>query len=284
MHSQEILERAREGDPRVIAAILNHVLKPLGVQAQAARREHTLHLVLISASLPDPKRLSSAIQKLIQELHIETLEQIVLYGQRLGEESVAWKQDIVLMTESTVSSMTNPQSNVSETFPETVPEPTFTSPMETTAEGIPTTPPVSVEPPSVMAASAATPPSSVGVEASIVPASEPAIAPPAMEEEDEDTLKALAKALQRPEAVILLFALVLATLWELYLDLAEGDSDEALTGTGLAQRLQVSPSTVSRRKDQDDFSAWSQGLDPEGIAWIYRGGRFWPLESSIVAN
>ncbi|WP_071516056.1 hypothetical protein [Geitlerinema sp. PCC 9228] len=37
----------------------------------------------------------------------------------------------------------------------------------------------------------------------------------------------------------------------------------------LSRRLQVSPSTISQRKNKSDFAVWSQQKDPAGIAWTY---------------
>jgi hypothetical protein len=37
----------------------------------------------------------------------------------------------------------------------------------------------------------------------------------------------------------------------------------------LAKRLDVHSSTVGKRKSDEDFPEWSQGRDPEAIAWIY---------------
>lgn len=42
-----------------------------------------------------------------------------------------------------------------------------------------------------------------------------------------------------------------------------------LTQTQLAQRLNLSSSTIRRKKNTADFSAWSQTRDPHGIAWKY---------------
>lgn len=37
----------------------------------------------------------------------------------------------------------------------------------------------------------------------------------------------------------------------------------------LAKRLDVHSSTIYKRRDDPDFSAWTQIRDPEGISWIY---------------
>lgn len=47
------------------------------------------------------------------------------------------------------------------------------------------------------------------------------------------------------------------------------DQTSALIQAELATRLDVNPSTVSKRKTDDDFAEWSQSRDPEGIAWEY---------------
>ncbi|MBE9221351.1 hypothetical protein IQ215_01450 [Cyanobacterium stanieri LEGE 03274] len=47
-------------------------------------------------------------------------------------------------------------------------------------------------------------------------------------------------------------------------------STMVLNQTELAKRLEVSPSTVGKRKLDDDFGIWSQSRDPDGIPWIYK--------------
>ncbi|MBD1905589.1 hypothetical protein NDI37_27075 [Funiculus sociatus GB2-A5] len=44
---------------------------------------------------------------------------------------------------------------------------------------------------------------------------------------------------------------------------------EPLIQSRLAERLGIHPSTITRRRDRDDFKAWGQHLDPEGWAWEY---------------
>jgi hypothetical protein len=42
-----------------------------------------------------------------------------------------------------------------------------------------------------------------------------------------------------------------------------------LTGVELAHRLNVSATTISRRKSKPDFPQWTRSHDPESIAWVY---------------
>ncbi|TVQ17197.1 MAG: hypothetical protein EA367_18205, partial [Leptolyngbya sp. DLM2.Bin15] len=81
----------------------------------------------------------------------------------------------------------------------------------------------------------------------------------------------------RPEAVVLLLFVTVLLLWQAYQSLiSDAAPDGSLTVRELARRLDVNPSTINRRKNQNDFPAWSQFLDPVGIAWIYTDGVFLP--------
>ena len=44
---------------------------------------------------------------------------------------------------------------------------------------------------------------------------------------------------------------------------------EPLTASALANRLNVSTTTISRRKSKPDFSEWARHHDPEGVPWAY---------------
>ncbi|BAQ66270.1 hypothetical protein GM3709_3035 [Geminocystis sp. NIES-3709] len=43
----------------------------------------------------------------------------------------------------------------------------------------------------------------------------------------------------------------------------------ALNQSELAKRLEVSPSTVGKRRSDADFTLWTQTRDPDGVAWQY---------------
>ncbi len=62
---------------------------------------------------------------------------------------------------------------------------------------------------------------------------------------------------------------------------AQEVSPVGLIQSELAKRLDVHSSTIYKRRDDPDFSAWTQTRDPEGISWSYSSATrlFYPLET-----
>ncbi|WP_009632627.1 hypothetical protein [Synechocystis sp. PCC 7509] len=58
-------------------------------------------------------------------------------------------------------------------------------------------------------------------------------------------------------------------------------SSTGLIQSELAKRLDVHSSTIYKRRDDPDFSAWTHSRDPEGISWVYlpETRLFSPLET-----
>ncbi len=50
---------------------------------------------------------------------------------------------------------------------------------------------------------------------------------------------------------------------------ASTDTNQKLIQADLAKRLDVHPSTLRKRRREQDFAQWSQSRDPDGIAWQY---------------
>ncbi|HIK41646.1 hypothetical protein [Thermoleptolyngbya sp. M55_K2018_002] len=108
-----------------------------------------------------------------------------------------------------------------------------------------------------------------------VPSARPSAVPAAVLSEEAP----LSDLWQRPEAVIFVAYLIAVIIWQLYVDLTADSASQksGWTATALARRLGTSRTTLSRRKYQEDFSAWTQSLDPDGLAWMYVGPRFSPV-------
>lgn len=82
--------------------------------------------------------------------------------------------------------------------------------------------------------------------------------------------------LKRPEAVIFILVATLFVIWDTYLSLLDEVDSTSLSSRQLAQRLGTTPKILRLRKRQPNFSAWTQQLDPDGLAWEYAGGAYVP--------
>jgi hypothetical protein len=68
--------------------------------------------------------------------------------------------------------------------------------------------------------------------------------------------------------------------------LALEDIKQGLTGTQLANRLNIHSSNLSRKRSNPTFSSWSQQLDPNNISWMYNAisRKFYPCQENVFSN
>ncbi len=274
MPSPEFLALAQQGNPKVIAAILNHSLKPLGITARATTREQELHVVLHSSPAPDRQQSIALVDQLIQTLQLQNLQRVHIYAHQAYAKHIAWQHEISLRSPeraveaaSSSTQLRSPDSGYAASSPaQTIDElppdlqnpfehPSFLDTMDPTEWFEPSQPTPAQPEPEFQEADPVDVPTEL------------AFAPTAVDADDN--------WMRRPEAAILVIFALLVGVWQLYLDLAEGDG--SLSGVKLSKRLGVSPSTISRRKRLANFPVWSQTIDPDGISWRYRSGRFLPI-------
>lgn len=240
---QDILTLAKQGHPKVIAAIMNHSTKQRNIKTQVVRKEDCLYILLESEQVPDQQAMINFVRDGIEKLKVEPIKTIKVFGRQMGDNSVAWNQEIQL--EQNSSSTYSEASTVTQSI-----QPYSTPPSSDVVQAIAPEPFAAQEP----------------VNGDITPAS------------TDTAIQETQNLLKRPEAVVLVIFVSVLLLWQLYLALIEEVAPEGyLSSYQLAQRLGVSASTVRRRKVRDDFSAWTQSLDPEGVAWAYSGGAYVPI-------
>jgi hypothetical protein len=259
MASSDILELARQGDPKVLEAVINHALRAHGVSAKVRRQTDYLHLLVEAPRLLNSEKMAEALYRIFQNLELQRDLALKVYHRRAGERAIAWEQELDLHPLSSRAHI--------PTEPEVQP-PEYSDPVNPTGERSSVT---IQEPPH--------PDHSDNL--AIVPTKpfETALThePNATELLFADNDETTSNLLQRPESVVLLLFVSIVLLWEFYIDLIdEANTDGPLSGRGLARRLGVNSSTISRRKDRADFAAWTQDLDPDGIAWSYEDGLFMP--------
>ncbi|NES66704.1 MAG: hypothetical protein F6K24_16325, partial [Okeania sp. SIO2D1] len=93
---QEILTRAKQGDPKAIAFLINQALTTIGVKARVSIQKNNLHLLLESSQLPDHQACIRVIHQGMQRLNASSIDFVNLYGRRLGHTIPEWTEVIEL--------------------------------------------------------------------------------------------------------------------------------------------------------------------------------------------
>ena len=85
MTQTNILELAKQGDAKAIAALMNRQLQPKGIITKVAMNDSCLQILLESAEVPDQQALVTFICKGITGLGAELIEKVKIYGLQAGD-------------------------------------------------------------------------------------------------------------------------------------------------------------------------------------------------------
>lgn len=96
MAEQNLLELAKEGNPKAIAVMLNSSLKAKNINAQVSRQDDCLQILVESAKIPDQKAIVSFIQRGLTNLGLTSITTVKVYSRRTGQKSPAWSQKFEL--------------------------------------------------------------------------------------------------------------------------------------------------------------------------------------------
>lgn len=94
--TSELTALARQGDPSAIAALMNRSLKPKGITAKAVARHGCLQIQLESSQVPNQAALTQFVSKGLENLGVQSIRSVRLYGYQVGAEIPAWEEEIVL--------------------------------------------------------------------------------------------------------------------------------------------------------------------------------------------
>ncbi|MGJ3254165.1 MAG: hypothetical protein ACFE0J_23985, partial [Elainellaceae cyanobacterium] len=366
MTPEDILALARQGNPKVIAAIMNKSAKPHGIYVQAVRRDGRLYVLLEGTPALNLEAMVSFVQTSLRKLRVAPIQTVKIYGRQAGQKTAAWQREIQINAPQAVDlpqvvHESSSNSVTSNSLPDSFDDAATPASPESDSEFVPSSQPMIASPHasqpvptqdaaadqtssfsggdsadalSPQADSASTAPVSTSLDDpwdsemsesapsetnaanaqfDAIPANDsdqsgdqsgelgdrleesqpvsPTVSPPTestrdsageieqFERESGELSQDIdfAALLKRPEALVLVAFAIALLAWQFYLSLLEDIAPEgSLSTRELAERLQVSRSTLARRKSQPDFIAWSQQLDPDAIAWVYREGAFIP--------
>ncbi len=93
---KKVKKLASQGDPKVIAAILNHHLKSEGIRAKVNRKNSCLYILLESQEVPDENQQVELVQGIIKSFKSKIIKTIKIGGRAQGQKIAAWIQKIKL--------------------------------------------------------------------------------------------------------------------------------------------------------------------------------------------
>ena len=96
MSQQDIVNLAKEGDPKAIAFLVGQALQSFGVTAKASSENHTLHLLLEGEKLPAQDACIRVAVKGLQRLQPNNIYSLTIYGRQNGQQLPAWTQNVEL--------------------------------------------------------------------------------------------------------------------------------------------------------------------------------------------
>lgn len=86
----KLLELAKQGEPRAIAALMNQYFQPKGVTVKAALKNGCLQIMLKATQALPQQLLVAAVHKGIIQLKLVGIERVEIYGWHKEEEFPSW--------------------------------------------------------------------------------------------------------------------------------------------------------------------------------------------------
>jgi hypothetical protein len=108
-----LLQLAKQGNAKAIAALLNHSLQPKGITAKVAFNDGCLQVMLESAQVPNQQALVKFIYKRILSLETEVFKKVRAYGKRVGEDFPIWTEEFELTEKSSTHAHKNSPEELS---------------------------------------------------------------------------------------------------------------------------------------------------------------------------
>jgi GAF domain-containing protein len=87
-----LFQKAKQGNPKAIALLLNEKLNPKGMDSRIDRRDRTLRIFLEGAQLYKPDKLFSWLRKQMVALKPGGIERVTIRGLATGQHKTLWTQ------------------------------------------------------------------------------------------------------------------------------------------------------------------------------------------------
>jgi len=96
MTQQNLLELAKQGNPKAIEALINRQLQSKGIAAKTVLKNDSLQIVLESTQVPDQQALVAFLRKSMTSLGAKSIKRVKVYGKKTSEQISVWHQEFEL--------------------------------------------------------------------------------------------------------------------------------------------------------------------------------------------
>jgi hypothetical protein len=93
---QQLLEQAKQGEPRAIALLIANSLKTQGIAVKANLKGDCLRVMLESSQVPNQSAMVAFIRRGMIKLGAASIKTVKVYGKQAEASTSAWSQDIDL--------------------------------------------------------------------------------------------------------------------------------------------------------------------------------------------
>lgn len=97
MTQPNLLELAKQGNAKAIAALMNRKLKAKDITAKAVLKEGCLQVVLESQQIPDREASVGFVRQGLTNLKPASIPRVKVYGRKTGENTPAWREEFELI-------------------------------------------------------------------------------------------------------------------------------------------------------------------------------------------
>jgi hypothetical protein len=97
-NQSQLVEMAKQGNPKAIAILIDQLLQPKGITATVGFKDGWLHVILESAQAPNQQDTALYIHKKLCTLKSQHLHHVKIHGRELGNKTVTWTQEFVNQT------------------------------------------------------------------------------------------------------------------------------------------------------------------------------------------
>ncbi|NEP42715.1 MAG: hypothetical protein F6K35_27235, partial [Okeania sp. SIO2H7] len=99
MPPNNLRELIKQGDPKVIAQIINHRLQQKGIQVYVIRKDSSLEVTLESGQVTNEKQKKALVEFIrngMDKLGVESINTVTVYGVPQGEKLPIWEEKFML--------------------------------------------------------------------------------------------------------------------------------------------------------------------------------------------